>query len=135
MKINYDTACSPARKQRILNSKQHIYQILMVNQGISDLVSLSLPGQVGTKKEYRIMNKEQGTPNIEGRRRFAPYFYYKRNRASGAPSFDIPCSIFDILSFLFHLYTFINQHISKPLLIQPFKKKCKPVFEGCQHVC
>jgi hypothetical protein len=43
-----------------------------------------------------ISNEEQGTPNIEGRWRFAPYIISKKECAAGAPSFDIPCSIFII---------------------------------------
>jgi hypothetical protein len=32
-----------------------------------------------------ISNNEQGTPNTEGRRRFAPIYIYKAKRAIGAP--------------------------------------------------
>jgi hypothetical protein len=34
--------------------------------------------------------------NVEGKRRFAPCINIKKDRACGAPSFDIPCSIFVI---------------------------------------
>jgi hypothetical protein len=51
-----------------------------------------------SRNQKGISNNEQGTPNIEGRRRFAPYISSKRDCAFGAPSFDIPCSIFIIQS-------------------------------------
>jgi hypothetical protein len=57
-------------------------------------------------------NNEQGTPNIEGRRRFAPCICIKKDRACGAPSFDIPCSIFVIrYSFFSFPSSFFKKNI------------------------
>jgi hypothetical protein len=66
-----------------------------------------------------ISNEEQGTPNIEGRRRFASYFKFKRNRAFGAPSFDIRHSLFGVQSshilFFLSFFTYSNyvQHVGR----------------------
>jgi hypothetical protein len=60
-----------------------------------EFFACSQPGQAGTKKEYRIMNKEHRISKEGGASR------HILNRAFGAPSFDIPCSIFDIRYYFF----------------------------------
>jgi hypothetical protein len=93
-----------------MSSSPMIYYFWLIfnnNNQFFDLFHLSIEKQKNRQAKIRkfrltttrtsrnqkgISNNEQGISNAEGRRRFAPYL----NSAFGAPSFDIPCSLFDI---------------------------------------
>jgi hypothetical protein len=78
----------------ICNSSFIFFKISILQQEVATLFSGLRPEK--EPPSAGISNEEQGTPNIEGRRRFAPYISSKKDCAVGAPSFDIPCSIFVI---------------------------------------
>ena len=68
-----------------------------------------------SRNQKGISNNEQGTPNIEGRRRFAPYFYYKEPRLRRT---ILRHSLFDIRysSFTYSFFSFPSAFFLKNIL-------------------